>query len=37
MACLTDEVLRAALDDELSREELAKVEEHGTSCARCRD
>jgi len=37
MACVTDEVLRAALDDELSREELAKVEEHGTSCARCRD
>jgi len=37
MACLTDDVLRAALDDELSREELAKVEEHGTSCARCRD
>jgi hypothetical protein len=36
MACLTDEVLRAALDDELSRAELAKVEEHGTSCAQCR-
>ncbi|HYR56440.1 MAG TPA: hypothetical protein VEM39_09985, partial [Myxococcaceae bacterium] len=36
MACLTDEVLRAAFDDQLSPAELAKVEEHGTSCAECR-
>lgn len=37
MACLTDGVLRAALDGELSPAELADVEEHGTSCARCRE
>jgi hypothetical protein len=36
MACLTDGVLRAQLDGELSEAELADVEQHRASCAQCR-
>src|SRR5262249_27161443 len=36
MACLTDGILRARLDGELSQSELQSVEQHCAECAECR-
>src|SRR5262249_9775132 len=36
MACVTDGVLRARLDGELSQAELQRVEQHGAECQECR-
>ena len=36
MACLTDGILRARLDGELSQAELESVEQHCAECSECR-